>query len=389
MRFQDNMRTQYVVDAILDMDTQVSEEISETEFWKSIEQQAPFQDGLDDRIVKLGYDGEPDDVPAKVKFISSQFKKNGVEPISSVTLKNWYVKAGPSDDKNGRANVYKLCFALEMNAIETAEFFFKAYRTRPFNYKDTAEAVYYWCLLNGKSYSDAVRLIAEIDSVATDIQADRDIATEEIGSEISYISDEPELVKYLSEHRYDKSEQHKTVTDKIDELLKHCYEAATQETKYTSEKPRTVESTDMLLDVIYDYDEAQMSAPITQSKLPKALKTYWPNRQTLENIKKHNIGAEDLYRRPLILLTFYDFYAKAYVEQRKKKSEPDIDMVGLADEFEDEINEVLAKCGYIQFYKRNPFDGLIYLCTSYPNPLSQFRQIIAEFYLDEVDSAEK
>ena len=385
MRFQENTQTQYAIDAILDMDVQASEEISETEFWKSLEHQTQFQDGIDSGIIKLGYDGAKDDVSAKVRFITEQFKKHDIDPVSTTTLKNWYTKATPGDNSASRPNVYKLCFALEMNAIETAEFFLKDYLTRPFNYKDTAEAVYYWCLLNGKSYTNAEKLIAEIKSAETEIRADRDIETESLGNEISYIKDESELVNYLAEHRYGKSEQHTTATDMISELLERCYKTATLEMPYINEKPRKIDHTDALLDVIYDFDAAKIKTSIAESKLPEAIKDNWLTKQLFSNIKLHKIGAEDIYRRALILLTFYDFYASAFVEQRKTKTELDIDLIGLADEFLTELDATLAECGYVQLYPRNPFDGLIYFCTAYPNPISRFRNIIDEFYLDDAE----
>ncbi len=180
-----------------------------------------------------------------------------------------------------------------------------------------------------------------------------------------------------------------TVTDRISELLERCYAIAMLEAEYTDIDPRKVERDGTLLAVIFGYDESEMGdATIAKSKLPKALKDNWPKRQNFENIKKHNAGAEDIYRKALILLTFYDFYASAYLNRRKSKSDDEINMVGLADEFLTELDATLAECGYVQLYPRNPFDGLIFYCTSFPNPLSRFREIIAEFYLDDADPSE-
>jgi len=386
-RFQDNLQTQYMIDAILELDREALVEVSETDFWKNLDNQKPFRDGINARLAQMDCSIASDDTRGKVRFITEQFSKHGIEPISEPTLKNWLTASAPDDNEKSREKVYRLCFALEMNTVETAEFFFKSYLTRPFNYKDTAEAVYFHCLLTGKPYADAVRLLKEVEAVETKIHADRDIATEELGNEIAQISDERELINFLSEHRYTKAEQYQTVTNRISELLQRCYTAATQEMPYINDKPRMVDNDDVLLDVIFDFDAAKMTQSIAKSALPKSLKAYWPDRQTLANIKKHNIGAEALYRKTLILLTFYDFYAKAYVAQRIKKKE--VDMIGLADEFETELDQVLAECGYIQMYKRNPFDSLIFYCMSFQNPLEQFRLIIAEFYLDKVDPTEE
>lgn len=271
-----------------------------------------------------------------------------------------------------------------MNAEKVAEFFLKAYLNRPFNYKNTSEAVYFHCFLTGKPYREALRIIEQVESIPSSETTDMTIATEQIGSEIASITDEEELIRYTASHRYEENEQHQTVVSKITDLLQSCYTLATKETEYTKEKAAVVTSSDALLDVIYDYDAYAMGKEkrtIAKSKLPKAIKENLPDRERLAKILRHEAKNDDVYRKALVLLTFYNFYAAAYLSQRAYRAESDIDLLGYADDFEAELEGSLFECGYVQLYKRNPFDWLILYCASFPNPLNQFRNVIDEYYL--------
>lgn len=391
-KISDGEATQIAMDKILEMNTQADEdELPEKEYIETLTASAPFRDGINKRIAQLGYVDDLTDVSKRVDFLTAQFEKHEIEPISKATLKNWLSKTSPAGDSAGRENMFKLCFALEMDAAETAEFFLKAFLNRPFNYKNTNEAVYLHCLLSGKTYNDALRIIKAVDNIPQTVCADRDIETEQLGKEIAAIQDEEELISFLAEHRYAENEQHQTATKKIKELLEDCYVLASQETEYTKDKPMTVKSTDALLDIIYDFDSDSMEKQkltIKMSKFTDAIKENWPHRQLLHNIEKHNVHKEDVYRKALVLLTFYKFYAYAYISQRKKMKECDINLSLYENQFEDQLESNLAKCGYVQLYKRNPFDWLMLYCAAFPNPLTQFRSVIAEFYLDEVDDSE-
>ena len=65
----------------------------------------------------------------------------------------------------------------------------------------------------------------------------------------------------------------------------------------------------------------------------------------------------------------------------------DIEYTYLFDEFVDETNELLARCGYVQLYWRNPYDWMFGYCAnaidSDEDPLDQFRMLIEELYLNK------
>lgn len=388
-KFQEGEFTQLIFERILEIDQTLTEELPGIEEMEFLDPSMLFQEGINRRLIKLGFNGDIDSVDCKMDFLRKQFQKNKVEPrVNDVTLKNWMTKAAPTGNDNGRENVFKLCFALEMNAEETAEFFLKAFLNRPYNYKKTNEAVYYFCLRNGINYVDAVRIITTIQNIPQSQTVEKEVNTERIGYEISNITDEEELIKYLAENRYSDEEQHYTSVEKIKSMLNNCFELAQKETQFTRGTPVIVKSVDALLDVIYDYDADSMrkneKKTIQDSRFPKCVKANWIDRQAFHNIEKHLTRTEDVYRKALVLLKFYSYYADAYCKARSKMTEDEIDFCGYADDFEAELETVLAECGYIQLYKRNPFDWLILYCAAFPNPLSTFRDIISKYFLDVV-----
>lgn len=388
-KFQEGEFTQLIFERILEIDQTLTEELPGIEEMEFLDPAMLFQEGINRRLIKLGFNGDIDSVDCKMDFLRKQFQKNKVEPrVNDVTLKNWMTKAAPTSNDNGRENVFKLCFALEMNAEETAEFFLKAFLKRPYNYKKTNEAVYYFCLRNRINYVDAVRIITAIQNIPQSQTVEKEVNTERIGYEISNITDEEELIKYLAENRYSDEEQHYTSVEKIKSMLDNCFELAQKETQFTRGTPVIVKSVDALLDVIYDYDADSMrkneKKTIQDSKFPKCVKANWIDRQAFHNIEKHLTRTEDVYRKALVLLKFYSYYADAYCKARSRMTEDEIDFCGYADDFEAELETVLAECGYIQLYKRNPFDWLILYCAAFPNPLSTFRDIISKYFLDVV-----
>ena len=106
-----------------------------------------FADGLNDTLIAKGYTGDIMSTDVKTAFIKQKCTQNNV-PLNPSIVKTWFTDTRPISSEKSRENVYRLCFALEMNALETAEFFLKVYYECPFNYRVLDEAVYYFCLNN-------------------------------------------------------------------------------------------------------------------------------------------------------------------------------------------------------------------------------------------------
>ena len=178
--------------------------------------------------------------------------------------------------------------------------------------------------------------------------------------------------------------QNKTSTEKIMELFKECKSLAEEEQKFYSGKKISVKNIDELLTVITGYFARETangekifkkSISSKESKLPALIKKNFPQREQFKQIEK-GTASFDVIRKFLIMLNFYHFFADALINQVDAFEE------GLYDEFVDETNAVLAECGYVQLYWRNPYDWIFGYCAFAINPLEEFRSVIDTFYLD-------
>ena len=332
---------------------------------------------------RCNYSSNDHDMNNLATFLAIKCQEAEVN-ISRQTLTNWLTKGRPSNTANGRENVYRLCFALQMNTQQTSEFFLKEYLERPFNYKDIHEAVYFFCLNNNLKYPDALRLLSTIESAKVVDNPFADNVTELIGEHLKDIKTEDSLVKYLLENRSGLTIQNQTATKKIERLIESCKTIAPKEyaLSYYTDKNITVDNIDELLSVIYGYSaRAKENAKpvfkksINKSNFPELIRRNWPQREQLQQILDKKNASYDVIRRTLIMLTFYDFVATALVNNALE--------YGIFDEFTDEMNTILAECGYVQLYWRNPFDWMIGYCAQAPNPLDTLRDLIEEYYLSD------
>ncbi len=348
-----------------------------------------FTDKLIERIRKSGYDGDLCDTNQLASYVLNRCKIEDIS-ISRQNITNWLSGGTPASSSAGRDNVYKLCFALGMNEMQTGEFFLKAYLERPYNYKNVTESVYYFCLKNKLSYTKATEILQKIEEIPLVDKKDADDVTEIIGCAVDSICDEKALIEFLSENRTSFSKQNKTATSAINTLLSECMKLAPDEYSITNPHEDNIKVTnvDELLNVIYGYSarategfeekngkavpKAVYKESISESKFPELIKKNFPQRQQFENIDK-NKASYDVIRKALVMLNFYHFFADATISGADLES-------GLFDEFIAEMNEVLEKCGYVQLYWRNPYDWMIGYCACSPSPLAELRDLIYEYY---------
>ena len=357
-----------------------------------------FTEGILDRIHRLGYMGADDDTVQMVSFVGKLCQDAGVS-LSRQTIKNWFVKGKADSSANGRNNIYQLCFALKMDAVQTAEFFLKCYLERPFNFKQLNEAIYFYCLNTGRNFSKARVLLAEAECAPAVENPMAEDVTEQIGRDILLIQDDPTLLRYLQDNQAGFAQQNKTATKMVQQLLEACMKDANQSVQsyLFYEEQGEVKTVDDLLSVIYGYSaratrqikrrnadgkevsitENIYSESIAASAFPELIRRNFPQRQQFENIDKGK-ASYDVIRKALIILQFYHFYAEA--------KNQGADISNLMDEFVTETDQVLEECGYVQLYWRNPFDWIIGYCADAPDPLEELQHLIWEFYLQKFDA---
>lgn len=387
--YRNNDATQLAEDTFFELEYDSMKPVG-VEYIKTLNVVTTFYEYVLKYAKKCGYDGDDNDANKLANFIVKEGEKRN-SPLSSLeTVKNWLKSAPPSADQRGRENVYKLCFALGLNAKETKEFFFKAYLERPFNYKNIHEAVYFFCLKSGLGYSEAERIIHIIENEKIIDNPDAIDVTEQIGDDLKHITDETAFVKYIKENRSGFSVQNQTAINEIKDLIEYCYGLA------SVEEEKTVDNIDSLLAVICGFHarrtqksgdgsekkrEKVLKKSIKFSDFPDAIKKNFPQRQQFQNILSGK-ATFDVIRRALIMLKFYSFFAELQMSGAE-----DIEYTYIFDEFVNETNGLLAKCGYVQLYWRNPYDWMFGYCAnaidSDEDPLDQFRMLIEEFYLNK------
>ena len=130
-----------------------------------------FTNGIFEACQKRGYNGRNDDYTALKKFIVEKAIINGIvnedeKDTFGRSINNW-IKERFRPDKD---NIFKLCFALEMDELETREFILKKCLKRPFNYRRIEETIFYYCIMNGYNYAHAMKLKDILKSVISDIE---------------------------------------------------------------------------------------------------------------------------------------------------------------------------------------------------------------------------
>ena len=401
-RIENNQATEFVYGDYFGFDFE-AETLPEIEVMETMDSISTFCEYVHAHAMRCGYSNSVLDVKELALFVAEKCKAMDITLGSGTkaTIGRWLKKGLPANTADGRDNVYKLCFVLEMNAKQTVEFFLKAYLERPFNYKNINEAVYFFCMKNGLTYADAIRIITVVENSDIVSNPYADNVTEQIGAQLAELESEEQLLKYLIENRSGFLIQNQTATERIEELVQSCSQIAPKEYAiyYPYEKEITVNNIDELLSVIYGYSAraTENAKPvykksISKSHLPELVRRNWPQREQFQQILDKKNASYDVIRRALIMLAFYDFYANALVaekeakESRRKTGKAD-EIVsvadGLFDEFETEANTILSECGYVQLYWRNPFDWMIGYCAMSPDPLRTLRNLIIEYYLND------
>lgn len=354
-----------------------------SEYISQMDETKLFLEKLSERMRATGFDGNIDDLPAAHAFLKKCCKDAAVS-IGRGTLANWLETGCVSTDARGRENIYKLCFALKMNADETRDFFHKALLTRPFNYKSLYESVCFFCLNTGRTYPDVERLVQEIQSSPQKEAEYFCDPTVKIGENIESYKTEEELIVYWLQNSAGFTDYRHTAIKKANSLIQNCYKAAKSyynrddlkynngdDRKSNSDDDLKYKSPDRLLGAMFGINprasqKGKFLNPkaFSESDFPPAIKRNFPQRQQINNIL-HGTPTDDVLRKVLIAFTFFDCFTRDPI--------PDFDF------FEEQINECLEECGYVGMYCRNPYDWMFMHCATEDDPLLALHELIGEF----------
>lgn len=361
--------------------------------------------GLDEALTVFveehGYIGNLEDVPAKAKFLQEKFKVANIAPPRD--FKEWFVP----NKKLARETSFKICFAFGLNIEETNDFFRRIKFERGFDCHSINEAVYYFCMKNGLSYTEAQEIIESIPvSKKEKTIPNREVLyTETIIEYINSIDDKEKLIEYIKENISDFQYNNATAIKYIQELWNEISKAdglAVQEgliidrTQNRGIKPDnfviagTNASTWIIFSQIIGLDNYQeneyatkhdrsLKSVLSENKLMPLKADYcFPNRQNIDKLIRGDlVGDDEIIRKMLIFLVFYTYWAKLIISKNEAlyQAEP-LD----AERCLDTINARLMDAGYPEMYAGNPYDWMFMWALKETNPLEAFRCYMREVF---------
>lgn len=129
-----------------------------------------FSQAMTSFLCANGFIGDASNIDEKVSYLKGKFKSTEIP--SPRDIKKWF-----SEDKGiSPDTAYQICFAFNLDIDETRDFFRRVYFERAFDCHSITEAVYYYCMCNGLSYSAALDIIAKMPKAKTTaIKADKEM----------------------------------------------------------------------------------------------------------------------------------------------------------------------------------------------------------------------
>lgn len=300
-----------------------------------------------------------------------------VKDIASAnTLKSWF-KGGPRPKKGeeSRKSMFALAFALELTPAETAELFHKVYLDRAFDYRNADEIIYYFCLNNKKSWADAEGLISLSQGTNGD-NNDHTVYTAQIRADIGLITDESELISYISKHRHNLEKANISAKKNLQDLISNAKTIAKTESESAEYddifKGSDKDSLNFLYEMVTSLSVSGDKGTKTlfkNARLPKEIKNRFPEAATLS---KNEPTYEEL-RKMIILLFSYVYWYKI------QKS----DTTPMIDDYISEVDVYLTDSGLSPIYYGNPYDWLFLYCSLAERPLDTLRAVLAEVLAEE------
>lgn len=331
-----------------------------------------FGDSLRTFLKQWGYSGSIESVSEMRDYIILAFNKIEKDIVSSKTIERW-LKNESRPNNHSRETIFKLMFAMNSTLEQMISFFLKAYYEQPFNFKNSNECIYYWCLKNNKNWLDVVSMKEQLKEMKDIIKNTEcfDEQTIMIGKSLDEMQNEKEVVSYIVNNLNGEEIYFHTAREKFSELLKESKEIASKidmdtivECKQDSFKNhRQTNSVDYLLAVIFENRNG-----IKPSKeWPSLIKENFPTKMQFSRCFDDDEKNPDILRKSMILLMFFiSFYDENDIKE--------------FDDFYDIVNYNLEICGFPLLYPANPYDRIFLTSAFTDNPLSYFRNA---FSIDE------
>lgn len=359
-----------------------------------------FGEALTAFMEKQGYKGDLSDVPAKAQFLREKFKAANIKPPRD--FQGWFVP----NKKLSRKTAFQICFAFGLDVDGTNDFFRCVQLERGFDCHTISEAVYYFCMRNGLSYSEAQDMIAQIPvpPKAKAIPSREALYTGTIMEYIDSIEDREKLIQYITDNIEDFQYNHVTAITYIQKLW---IEIAKEE-GFAEKEGKIIEkfnwhpkksddyvtaasgsstwtifsqiiglSQDMENEYAAKYDRSLTSILTGNALMPLNASYCFPSQHSIDKILRGEPGDHELMRKMLIFLVFYSYWVKKIIQSS------DAFYIAKPADSErclDTIDSYLSDAGYPQMYAGNPYDWLFWWALNNEHPLEAFRTYMGEVF---------
>lgn len=340
-----------------------------------------FDEVMDDFISEHGYVGDMSDIEEKTAFIRDKFKAANIKAPRGI--REWF-----SEHKTiERENAFRLAFAFKLGVDETSELFKKICIGRCFDCHTVAEAVYYYCMSNDLSYTDAEEIITKIPKdIKGKITGGEVLYTGNIIKELHQIKSNDELVDYLTRNAAEFGYNNAAATRYTQKIWREI--ADENGLAYRDKMLKSNSSVWNIYLHILGLDELKES-DISKLNIDRSLKPIlkdnkllhplaaasFPDREGINRILNGEHLSYERVRKLLILLLFYRFWERQYTEESGYFAETDDKKRCIAD-----INGYLLEVGYPELYCGNPYDWIFIWAIQSDDPLCEFQFFISELF---------
>ena len=319
-----------------------------------------FLEGVSERLDHLGISCTAEDTDIMLAEVRRRYKER-LGFSCPRTVQEWIKGSMPGF--TSIKNNYDLCYALEMDYRQTADFFHKHYLTMPFNAKAKVDAVFMYALYHDKPYTVITKLLESSKGFVS--QENAHTSTAQIKTAILDIDDDEKFLHYLSEHCYDNEQQFQTaralVNEEIDKLKNKIRPDG------SIEKDRL---NSMTIAAMLGYKYQLRNKGGQESVLPKRFTDSLPKDVTLGQVIRGEKVSYEVLRKYLVLLKFCNYYRDA--EEADKSRSTAISKYEVNSRLMDlygELNRALNQCGFSMIYPLHPFDCLVLYCANTFDPI--------------------
>lgn len=402
----------------------ISDDFDAVDFLKEPKNFRPFNLGLLELLQrKLSADKIKNDAEASEHLIKALRKINS--DINPKTVRSWFTgDHRPKIEPRSRRAMYEICFALELTLAEVQWFFHHVYFDRTFNCHNTAEVVFYFAFIHGLSYSDARKIIAEINAAPdneTPVEVGGQIYTQLVKNRVSEFETVDELKKFLVQNKsnfhswnntalnhirnfFDEIVGNEEISRPIVQKIKRLVEA--RQSGEIELNTAEINQCGLLMQEIF-FDARNKKNPrkygveeiidrisgknifsrtfvldnllttvtgiAKESNVPYVVKNNFPSKKILSDVLDSNKATTsesyDAIRKTLVLFYFYIFWCRIKLNGSDEES--------LSEIYTDEMNSLLEECGYEPLYAGNPYDWLFLCAINHEEPLNFFRFTIS------------